>query len=250
MCGRFTLSSPGEIVAELFELKEVPVLTPRYNIAPTQLVPAVVVGLGEEQPKTERPSPARARRRHPPERRLHMLHWGLVPYWAKEPGIGARMINARAETVAEKPAFRTAFRRRRCLVVADGFYEWQKLARGKQPHHIRMIDGRPFAFAGLWEHWAPRDDQVPEDDTAEAEAVDSCTILTTEPNDLLRPLHNRMPVILHPTDFEVWLDPAIDKPDLLEPLLVPYPPKEMTAYPVSTRVNRPTTDGPECVEPI
>ena len=172
MCGRFTLATVPEIVAEFFELAAVPDLSPRYNIAPTQPAPAILVA-------SERPA-----------RRFSFLRWGLIPGWAKDPKIGNRMINACAETVAEKPAFRSAYRRRRCLVVSDGFYEWQKGPARKQPFYILMRDDRPFAFAGLWEHWEGEDGTT----------IDSCALLTTRPNDVLRPIHDRMPVILHPAN--------------------------------------------------
>ena len=220
MCGRFTLSSPSETVEALFELAETPDLVARYNVAPTQTVASVLIDAGKSQ------------------RVLRMLHWGLVPSWAKDPGIGSRMINARSETVATKPSFRAAFRRRRCLIVADGFYEWKKLERGKQPYYIRLADGAPFAFAGLWEHW----------DGGDGSAVDSCTIITTEPNELTRDIHNRMPVILARDDHATWLDPELTDPDDVQSLLRPYPADHMEAYPVSTRVNRASNDVPECIE--
>lgn len=222
MCGRFTLSSSPEAVAELFELAEAVSLPPRYNIAPTQTVPAIVQSAAQ------------------PERRLQMLRWGLIPPWANDATIGSRMINARAETVASKPSFRSAFRRRRCLIVADGFYEWQKVQRGKQPFHIRMCDKSPFAFAGLWEHW----------ENAEGDSIDSCTIITIEPNDLLAPLHDRMPVILPPCDYAAWLDPNAHETEVLLRMLSPFPASEMTAYPVSTRVNSPVNDSSECIAPL
>jgi putative SOS response-associated peptidase YedK len=164
----------------------------------------------------------------------------LIPSWADDPAIGARLINARAETVASKPSFRSAFRQRRCLIVADGFYEWQKLDRRKQPHYIRLRDGSPFAFAGLWERW----------DHTGSEPIESCTIITTEPNSLVAPLHNRMPVVLPRDDYAVWLDPEVQKADVLEPLLRPYAAKPMMAYPVSLRVNNPSHDSAECTEPL
>ena len=222
MCGRFTLSAPAEVVAELFELVEEPALTPRYNIAPTQPAPVVLWN------------------RELKQRQFDLLHWGLIPVWADDPSIGSRMINARAETVGMKPAFRSAFRHRRCLIVADGFYEWQKLQRGKQPFYIRMENGGPFALAGLWECW----------EGADGTAIDSCTILTTEPNEVLRPLHNRMPVILYPQDYGRWLDAEIREADSLKPLLCPYSGEEITVYPVSTRVNDPANDSPACIEPL
>jgi putative SOS response-associated peptidase YedK len=219
------LSSPGEVLAELFELVEMPEITPRYNIAPTQSVVAVHASEGAG-------------------RHGEMMHWGLIPSWADDPAIGARMINARAETVATKPSFRSAFRQRRCLVAADGFYEWQKLERRKQPHYIRLRDGRPFAFAGLWENWESRDS------ASTPASVRSCTIITTEPNELVAPLHNRMPVILHARDYDAWLAPDTRPVDTLGRLLRPYPADEMEASPVSTRVNKPSNDSPECIEPI
>jgi putative SOS response-associated peptidase YedK len=222
MCGRFTLTTPEEDLALQFDLPEVPTLLPRYNIAPTQPVAAVraaAEGAGRE---------------------LVMLHWGLIPFWAKDRKIGARMINARSETASTKPSFRAAFRRRRCLVLADGFYEWQKLDGGKQPVYVRREDRKVFAFAGLWEHWQGK----------EAEAIESCTLLTTEPNDLLRPIHNRMPVILHPEDYGPWLDVTDQNVDRLNALLVPYHGNSMEAYPVSRWVNSPRNDGPQCIEPL
>jgi putative SOS response-associated peptidase YedK len=222
MCGRFTLTDPDQALAVQFDLPGVPSLEPRYNIAPTQPVAAV---------------------RLPPEgvgRELVLLHWGLIPFWAKDSRIGSRMINARSETVADKPAFRAAFRRRRCLVLADGFYEWQKQNGGKRPFYIRLGDGKPFAFAGLWEQWKGPDE----------EGIESCTLLTTMPNDLIRPLHNRMPVILHPQDYDLWLDPDVQSVDPLKRLLRPFPSAEMQAYPVHRWVNSPQNEGPRCIEPL
>lgn len=176
-------------------------------------------------------------------RQFRHLYWGLIPSWAKDPQIGARLINARSETVAEKPAFRTAFQRRRCLVLADGFYEWQRRPKGKQPFYFQVrsdVDRPLFAFAGLWEHW----------ESSEGDTIDSCTILTTEPNALLRSIHDRMPVILQPQDYQLWLDPTVQKPELLLPLLRPYCSEQMTGYPVSSKVNNPRHDRPDCIEPI
>jgi putative SOS response-associated peptidase YedK len=222
MCGRFTLASPAETVAELFELDGIPTLMPRYNIAPAQPVPVVLM------------TPER------PTRRLVKLRWGLIPSWARDASIGARMINARAESVASKPSFRAAFRRRRCLVVADGFYEWQKLQHRKQPFYVHLRNGRPFALAGLWERW----------EGADGGAIDSCTIITTEPNELMAPLHNRMPAILQPGDYALWLDPRTQTPEAVQPLLRPFPCQEMSAYAVSTQVNKPTMDSPTCIAPL
>ena len=222
MCGRFTLTDPDADLAVQFSLPEIPEMPPRYNIAPTQPVAAVRV------------SPESA------QREMAFLRWGLIPFWAQDLKIGARMINARSETAAEKPAFRAAFRRRRCLVVADGFYEWQKQNGTKQPFYIHLRDAHPFALAGLWEHWEGPGGDV----------IESCTLLTTQPNELLKPLHNRMPVILHPRDYELWLDPEVQQVDSLKPLLQPYPPDTMDAYPVSRWVNSPGNDDPKCIEPL
>ena len=168
------------------------------------------------------------------------LRWGLIPSWAKDPKIGYQCINAKAETVAEKPSFRSAFKKRRCLVVATGFYEWQVQGRTKQPMWIGLRSKRPFAFAGLWEHWKP----------AEEEPLETCTIITTEPNELMRPIHNRMPVILAPVSYDQWLDPTFQHIEPLKALLRPYLSEELTAYPVSTFVNNPRHDAPQCLEPI
>jgi putative SOS response-associated peptidase YedK len=218
MCGRFTQATDGEIIARVFELPETPALPPRYNIAPSQDVAAVRADDGG--------------------RRLVMLHWGLIPSWAKEPAMGARMINARAETLAEKPAFRSALRTRRCLIVADGFYEWRKVGAPKQPHYIRFRDGRPFGLAGLWERWHGEG----------GETVESCTIVTTQANELLAPIHDRMPVILEPEQHALWLDASVTDPERLGELLHPHAPDPMEAYPVSLLVNNPINDAPACRE--
>jgi putative SOS response-associated peptidase YedK len=222
MCGRYTLSSPGEVIADLFGLTEPPRLQARFNVAPTQQAPVVRV-LAPGSP------PA-----------LELLRWGLVPYWAKEASIGNRLINARAESAAEKPAFRQSFRKQRCLVVADGFYEWKKEGPAKQPFLIRREDRLPFAFAGLWASW--RDPAGP--------PLETFTILTTAPNDLLRPLHDRMPVILARDDHALWLDPAGGDPGRLQSLMVPAPAGGWEALPVSRAVNNPAHDAPDCVEPL
>jgi putative SOS response-associated peptidase YedK len=219
MCGRFTLKSGPQAIQTQFNLSKIPSdLKPRYNIAPTQPV-AVVMNEADE-------------------RQLKELRWGLIPFFAKDPSIGSRLINARAETVAEKPAFRNAFKQRRCLIVADGFYEWRQEAKRKIPYYIHMDSDEPFAFAGLWERWTPEGESP----------LLTCTILTTEANPLMRPIHDRMPVILPRDAREVWLDPDAD-PDRLHVLLRPYEGEDMEAYTVSTRVNSPRYDGPECVEP-
>lgn len=221
MCGRFTLSQPAEAIAEMLQLDQVPTLEPQYNIAPSQSVATVLVDQESH-------------------RQLKRLQWGLIPSWAKDPKIGSKMINAKAETVAEKPSFRAAFKYRRCLVLADGFYEWQQLKGKKQPFYIQKQDRQLLAFAGLWEHWQGSDNRV----------IDSCTILTTEPNELLRPIHNRMPVVLKPEDYDLWLDPKVQQAELLQPLLRPYPSEEMIAYPVSPQVNNPAHNHPDCIESL
>ncbi len=221
MCGRFSQSKSSEAIAQAFEVANVPFLTPRYNIAPTQLVATVL-------------------QKDDTKRQFQMLHWGLIPSWAKDPKIGARMINARAETVAEKPAFRAAFRQRRCLVLADGFYEWQQQEKQKHPFYFRMSDDYPFAFAGLWEHWEGQDGKV----------IESCTILTTEANKLVCPIHDRMPVILAPQDYDLWLAPKVQKSELLQHLLCPYPVEDMTVYPVGMQVNNPSNDHLECTRNV
>lgn len=222
MCGRFTLIAPGEAIAEQFGLPEPLALAPRYNIAPTQPVAAV------------------RRLRDSGRRELALFTWGLIPSWAKDISTGVGMINARAETVAEKPAFRAAYKYRRCLIPTSGFYEWQKTGRQKQPYFIHLLNEDPFAFAGLWEHWQGPD----------GSEIESCTILTTEANEMMRPLHDRMPVILDLQDYELWLDPSVQNGERLQPLLRPYPAELMAAYPVSTLVNSPHNDDPRCLTPL
>jgi putative SOS response-associated peptidase YedK len=222
MCGRYVIKAPVSQLATMFDLIDVPKLTPRYNVSPTQSVPAIRL-------KPEKK-----------ERELAMFKWGLIPSWAKDPAIGNRLINARADSVAQKPSFRSAFKRRRCLMVADGFYEWQKTNGKKQPYFIGLKDDAPFAFAGLWEHW----------EEPEGEPVESCAIITTDANDLVKEIHNRMPVILKKKDYELWLDQEMQDPDKLQKLLVPFSAKEMKAYPVSLMVNNPKNENPKCIEPM
>lgn len=220
MCGRFTLTATAEMVADELDLDEVPELAPRYNIAPTQSVPIV--------------------RARPDGLSLSLYTWGLVPSWARDPKISASLINARAETAAEKPAFRSAFKSRRCLVVADGFFEWRKEGKHRQPLWFRLRDGAIFTFAGLYEHWTGSDGRV----------IDSCTILTTEANALVRPVHERMPVILERLERSLWLSgDAANKDDLL-PLLRPLEASRMIATPVDPRVNNARNDDPGCIAPL
>ncbi len=219
MCGRYTLTTPAERLAEEFGFEDSSVELPQsYNVAPTQGVAAVLEEGGG--------------------RHLEVLRWGLIPPWADDPQIGSRMINARSETAPEKPSFRRAFRERRCLIPADGFYEWQRTNGAKQPFYIHMEDGRPFAFAGLWESWGRG---------GEGE-IRTCTILTTAANAVVGEIHERMPVIVAPDAYDVWLDPSSER-DELTGLLAPYPEDEMEAYPVSRFVNSPSNNDPRCVEP-
>ncbi|MCP6757510.1 MAG: SOS response-associated peptidase [Fischerella sp. CENA71] len=222
MCGRFTLSVFPEVLSQVFEVEKIPDIKPQYNIAPTQMV--LVILYNSENHKRE----------------IQQLRWGLIPSWAKDQSMGAKLINARAETVAEKPAFRRAFKYQRCLVVADGFYEWRKQEGKSQPYYFHLLNGKPFAFAGLWEEW-----QSPEQ-----EQIKSCTILTTQANELLQQVHNRMPVILPQENYDLWLDPQVHDGELLQPLLHPYPSKTMTSYPVTTLVNSPKNNSPECITPL
>ena len=222
MCGRFALFAMGENLARQFGASGAPPPSPHYNIAPSRRVTAVRAaseGSGRE---------------------FAQLRWGLVPSWSKDPAIGGRLINARSETVGEKPSFRNAFRRHRCLLPANGFYEWQRQERGKQPYYVRMRDGRVFAFAGLWDRWEGPEEGV----------IETCTILTTAANDVLAPIHDRMPVILPPTAYARWLDRELRDADSLVSLLAPFPAKEMVAYPVSPRVNAPTVDDEKCIAPL
>ena len=220
MCGRFTLTvSPDQLLADFPGLSMPPqALGPRFNIAPSQPIAAI--------PNDD-------------NFRLEHFTWGLVPSWAKDPKLGARMINARSETLAEKPSFRVAFRRRRCLILADGFYEWKEEpgSKTKTPYYIRLKSGKAFAFAGLWENWHSPD----------GSQILSCTIITTQPNELLADIHNRMPVILPPGAYKQWLTPGESDTRDLAGLLKPYPASEMKAYPVSTLVNNPANEMPECI---
>jgi putative SOS response-associated peptidase YedK len=221
MCGRFTLEKSIGDLATLFQLPGVPELTDRFNIAPTQPIAVIrSTGTGDG-------------------REMAIVRWGLIPAWAKEPGAMPLMINARAETAATKPAFRTALRRRRCLVPADGFYEWQRQGSQKQPYHMRRTDGGPFALAGLWDRWEGPDG-----------CIDSCALLTTTANELMSPIHDRMPVILEPQQFDLWLDPALQDVELLRDFLRPYPSDRMVAYPVPPLVNNARNDDPQCVLPL
>jgi putative SOS response-associated peptidase YedK len=221
MCGRFAFQSPHETVAQLFSLPDaLPDYVPRWNITPASEVAAVrVSGAGR--------------------RELVLLHWGLVPSWAKERSIGTRLINARAETLAEKPSFRAAFRRRRCLLLADGYYEWRVVANGKQPYYLHARDQNPFGMAALWESW---------NDPASG-VLESCVIVTREAAGAAREVHDRMPAIIAPDSYAAWLDPANHDGSSVAPLLGGEPRVELAAYPVSRRVNSPRNEGPELIVP-
>ena len=222
MCGRFTLNSNLDALQLRFgfEARDLD-YRPRYNIAPTQPVLAVVNDGG---------------------RRAEFMRWGLIPFWAKDQKIGNRMINAVGETAAAKPAFRAAFKKRRCLVLADGFFEWRQEGNGKVkvPTFIFLKSGEPFAMAGLWETWK----------NPEGELVRSCTIVTTQPNEFIAPIHNRMPVILSQETEALWLDPMTEEASTLNPLLIPSPPEELDSYVVSDLVNSFKNTGPECIAPV
>ena len=213
MCGRFAFYSPSEATAALFGVASSPEVPPRYNIAPTQVVAAI--RNGDEG------------------RELAMLRWGLVPFWAKDPSIGNRMINARAETVAEKPAFRAAFRHRRCVVLADGFYEWRRQGDAKTPYFISLASGEPFALAGLWENWT---------DKESGESLQTTTLITTEANAFMQVLHHRMPVVLEPCSADEWLDGSVEP---LEQAADRTP--GLKAWPVDRRVNNARNEGAELI---
>lgn len=222
MCGRYRLTRHREIVEEHFGLEIEEEMPPRFNIAPSQPVATI------------------RQDRDRPVRRFGWMKWGLIPYWAKEASIGYKTINARAETAAQKPAFAEALKKRRCLIPADGFYEWQKTAKAKQPYCFTLSDEGVFAFAGLWERWKD----------AAGNPVETCSILTTTPNRLVEDLHNRMPVILRPEDYELWLDPGEQRVESVAELLKPFDSARMKRYAVSTRVNNVNNDDAECIEPI
>ena len=230
MCGRFTLlTGDGELAAYL-ESIGMPLfdgLAPRYNICPTQPVACI---------------------RHSNDNQLESvsLRWGLVPFWADDLKIGARMINARSETVATKPAFRAAFKSRRCLVLSDGFYEWKKADKSKQPYYISRHDRKPFLMAGLWESWQEKSDEK----SASVETVETCTVITTHANEIIQPLHDRMPVILGRQQLECWLDSDFKNRDILQQMLVPCASDQLQTWPVATIVNKPANDQPECIQPI
>ena len=223
MCGRYRLTAKERYLRDHFGLDEDPTWTPHWNIAPTQLVPIV-----RQKDTSSR-------------RSFDLVRWGLIPSWAKDPSISTKTINAMSETAADKPAFRDAFRVRRCLIPADSFYEWQSIGpKLKQPFSIGMADDSVFAFAGLWESWVG----------AKGDVIETCTILTTPPNALVADVHRRMPAILKRDDYERWLDPSIKNPLAVSGCLAPFDAALMKKYPVSTRVNRPENDDHECAQEI
>ena len=228
MCGRYTLTVTPEALRKLFGFEVTPNLEPRFNIAPTQFAPVVRVRGGKGSGGGEKT--------------LDLLRWGLVPSWSRDMSGAAKLINARGESVAEKPSFRAAFAERRCLVPVDGFYEWRTENGVKQPFRIGFRGGKPFAFAGLWESW-----MAPEGAENAGEAVDTFTIVTTDANPKLRPIHHRMPVIVDPAEYDAWLtgDAAAAKS-----VIRPYPPEDMAFYRVSTRVNSVRNDDAECIAPL
>lgn len=222
MCGRFTLASRAETIAEYFGIEMIYELNPRYNIAPSQDILVL-----RQLPDA------------PPE--FVMMRWGLIPAWQKEEDIGSQWINARSETIDEKPLFKKLFQKKRCLIVVDGFYEWHVINKNaKQPYYICKKDHGPFAFAGFWEHWENKEGKV----------IESCTILTTEANNLLKPIHHRMPVILPKTDFDNWLD--VEQQDFrkIKKLLRNYNSPQFIAYAVDTTVNNPRHDTLDCIHPL
>ena len=221
MCGQFTITLEPAFFQQELDLGKVPSeWTPRYNITPSQDIPVVT---------------------NPAARNVEIFRWGLIPHWAKDPAIGSRMINARSETIQEKLSFRNAFKQRRCLILADGFYEWQKSSQRsgpRAPTYFQLANGVPFTFAGIWEDWH----------SPEGETVRTCAIITCAPNDLVASVHNRMPVILDKTTCWDWL---ADQPaDALQAMLAPYPADKMRAHPVGLAVNNPRNDSPECVQPL
>ncbi len=256
MCGRFTSTSTADDLAAAFHVDELvaEALPRRHNVAPTQQIYAVATrplrpppaGLGPAGPDPGPAGPTAGRGR--PVRQLGTFRWGLVPWWAKDPSVGSRMINARAEGLATKPAFRHALEARRCLIPADAFYEWQRLPapsgrrEGRQPWVVRLRGGQPMALAGLWETW--RDPGKPD-----AGRLRTCTIVTSRANGVVAPIHDRMPVVLAPEAWDRWLDPDVGADGVCD-LLVPAPEDLFEVYPVSDRVNNVANDGPELADPL
>ena len=227
MCGRFSITTAPEALRGMFDYENFPNLEPRYNVSPTQMIAII-------------------RKIDSGRKELVMVRWGLIPAWAKDAAYAARMINARAETIMEKPSFREAFSKRRCLIPADGFYEWRIQSNLKQPYRIGMEDGSVFAFAALWEKWKAKQSGY---GFEEGEEIETVSIITTHANKKLKNIHHRMPVILHPEDFDTWLTPANDTIKC-QKLLQPFPSEPMAFYRVAQTVNNPRNDNPKCIEPI
>ena len=224
MCGRYKLTASWAEIHRLYDVTNSVNLRPRYNIAPTQDVLAIIYDGATKQ------------------RRGEMVRWGLVPFWAKDVKIGYHLINAKAETIAEKPSYREAFKKRRCIIPADAFYEWQETGHSlKQPYAIAMKDRSVFGFAGLWEKWT---------DKASGETIRSCTIITTEPNKLCAPIHNRMPAILDPADYEQWLGERATSNNALQAMLKPFPAKQMECFKIGKRIGNVKYDEPGLIEPV
>jgi len=223
MCGRYRLSRRKQIVEEYFDtVSDEPDWTPRYNIAPTQPIPVI-----RQNPKE-------------PVRQLSVMKWGLIPSWSKDSSGAAQMINARSETARVKPAFRDALKSRRCLIPADGFYEWKREGKTKQPFCFEVNQGQLFAFAGLWDRWKSPDSNW----------IKTCSILTTTPNAVTAAIHDRMPVILDPDSYDLWLDPGMTKVEAVSDMLRPFDARQMRSYPVSTRINHVANDDEECSRPV
>lgn len=220
MSGRFSLTTSAKVLQSFFcLLEDTPLFEPRNNIAPLQQVAAIRCDTNQR-------------------RKLAVLCWGIIPYWSKDANIDRRMLNARAETLTQKTVFRAIFRKRRCLIPADGFYEWRKDGRKKQPFHIHMRDNKPFAFAGLWDNWQGPD----------GVSIETCTIITTDSNTLIRPIRRRMPAILNPGEYGAWLDPSLKDPDCLSPMLRPYPVADMEIRAINDYITIPRNEGNRCFE--
>lgn len=222
MCGRYRLSRRKQLIAEYFDSPGEEDWTPHYNIAPTQSVPVI------------------RQNRKEPIRELSLMRWGLIPSWAKDSSVAAQLINARSETAGVKPAFRDALKTSRCLIPADGFYEWQKTGKTKQPYCFEVNDGELFAFAGIWDRWKEPNGKV----------LETCSILTTTPNAVTSPVHDRMPVILDPDTYDLWLDPDMRDVRFVSEMLKPYDARQMRSYPVSTRINYVANDDEACSAPV
>lgn len=221
MCGRFALTVSPENISKYFHVEDVTEEIHQYNIAPGQLIKSII-----QTPNDKR--------------KITSMKWGLIPSWTKDPSKGVKTINARAETVHTKPSFRNAIRYRRCIIPASGFYEWEKVEKRKVPYYIHLKSNEPIGFAGLWDKWKGNNGSV----------IESCTILTTSSNNLLKPIHDRMPVIIHPNEYELWLDREMNEPDKLKSIFQPYPSEMLTLYRISNLVNKTDYDKDDCIKPV